>query len=184
MGRQGAATVTDVPNDALADSRQDAAAVLGLWVLRRSFVPLLVGGAAFAVWSGEELSAGRYFRLDDPLELLQALFSPLVGVAAAVGVRALTTLLSLASAFPRTRWASSPSPRGFRDGPVKRLLDRYYVTAAYGELRWSWTVRGRAAERLGWSSRALTLINVALWSALGVAVAALALATALVTGDG
>ena len=52
---------------------------------------------------------------------------------------------------------------GHARGPVRRWVDRLYMTAAYRELRSTWTVRGRAATLLGHSGRWLTALNVLLW---------------------
>ncbi|WP_380163532.1 hypothetical protein [Jannaschia sp. R86511] len=167
----GAASVPEggaVPEDVMAATRTDAVLVLLLWVLRRSFYPLLLAGLAFA-WIAGEVTPVALVRLENPFQLVAALFTPLAGIALAIAVRVLVDLVALAVAFPRTRWVSEEEARvdeaGHRRGPVRRWVDRLYMTAAYRELRSTWTVRGRATTQLGRSSRWLTALNVALWTA-------------------
>lgn len=155
-----------VPDDVMAATRQDAVAVLVLWSVRRLFYPLLLVGLAYA-WLAGEVTPVALVRLDNPLQLFGALFTPLAGIALAVAVRVLSDLVALAVAFPRTRWVSQEAVKfdaaGHKRGPVRRWVDRLYMTAAYRELRSTWTVRGRAASQLGRSRLWLTGLNVALW---------------------
>lgn len=155
-----------VPDDVMAPTRLDAVTVLLLWGMRRAFYPLLLVGLAFA-WIAGEVTPVALVRLENPFQLVAALFTPLAGIALALTVRLLVGLLALAAAFPRTRWVSEEEverdPAGHRRGPVRRWVDRVYMTAAYRELRSTWTVRGRATAQLGRSGRWLTGLNVLLW---------------------
>lgn len=172
-----------VPDDVMADSRQDAVWVLLTWALRRVFWPLLLLGLAFA-WLAGEVNPVALVRLDDPIRLFSALFTPLAGIVVALGFRVVVDLVSLVVALPRTRWVVEARARqgGHARGPVRRWVDRVYMTAAYRELRSTWTVRGRAATRLGRSPRWLTALNVLLWLLTALAVAVLALAVAETSG--
>lgn len=156
-----------VPYDAMAATHLDAVLVLLVWLLRRAFYPLLLLGLAFAWVAGEDVSPTTLVRLENPLQLVGALFTPLAGIAVALVVRFAVGAAALALAFPRTRWVSQaqagPDVDGLPRGPVRRWVDRYYLTAAYRELRGTWTVRGRATAQLGYSWRWLTLLNVAMW---------------------
>ncbi len=156
-----------VPLDTMAATRQDAVAVLLLWCVRRSFYPLLLLGLCYA-WLAGAVTPVALVRLDNPLQLVAALFTPLAGVAGAVAVRVVADLVALVVAFPRTRWVSQEQARldaaGHRRGPVRRWVDRLYMTAAYRELRSTWTVRGRASAQLGRSRLWLTGLNVLLWA--------------------
>ncbi len=168
-----------VPDDVMAHSRRDAVWVLVLWVLRRSFWPLLILGFAYA-WLAGEVTPVALVRLDDPFRFVGALFTPLAGIAAAIGVRVVVDLVALVVAYPRTRWVIEDRVRrdGHARGPVRRWVDRLYMTAAYRELRSTWTVRGRAATHLGHSGLWLTGLNVALWLLTAAAAGVLALAVA------
>lgn len=165
-----------VPDDVMDATDRDATAVLVLWVLRRAFYPLLLVGFAYA-WLAGEVTPVALVRLDNPLRLFGALFTPLAGIALAVAVRVLADLVALAVAFPRTRWVSQEEVRldsaGHKRGPVRRWVDRLYMTAAYRELRSTWTVRGRATSQLGHSRLWLTGLNAALWLVTTAAAAVL-----------
>lgn len=172
-----------VPDDVMADDRQDAVWVLVTWAMRRTFWPLLLLGLAYA-WLAGEVNPVALVRLDDPVRLFSALFTPLAGIVVAVGFRVVVDLLSLVVAFPRTRWVIADRARqgGHARGPVRRWVDRVYMTAAYRELRSTWTVRGRAATRLGHSPPWLTALNVLLWLLTVLAGAVLGLAVAETSG--
>lgn len=170
-------TTGAVPDDVMADTDEDATAVLVLWVLRRLFWPLLLLGLAYA-WLAGEVTPVALVRLDDPFSLLRALFTPLAGIGVAIIFRVVLDLVALVVAFPRTRWVVDDRVRrdGHARGPVRRWVDRLYMTAAYRELRSTWTVRGRAATRLGRSGPWLTALNLLLWVLVVLAGAVLVVA--------
>jgi len=172
-----------VPDDVMAGTGRDAAAVLVTWVLRRVFWPLLLLGLAYA-WLAGEVTPVALVRLDDPVRFVGALFTPLAGIVVAVGFRLAVDLVALVVAFPRTRWVIQDRARrgGHARGPVRRWVDRLYMTAAYRELRSTWTVRGRAATHLGHSGPWLTAVNVLLWVATLLAAGVLVVAVAETTG--
>lgn len=172
-----------VPDDVMADTRQDATAVLVLWVLRRAFWPLLLLGLAYA-WLAGEVTPVALVRLDDPVRFVAALFTPLAGIVVAIGFRIGVDLVALVVAFPRTRWVIADRARkgGHARGPVRRWVDRLYMTAAYRELRSTWTVRGRAATHLGHSGPWLTALNMLLWLVTALAAAVLVVAVAETNG--
>lgn len=167
----------------MADTFRDASSVLVLWALRRAFWPLLLLGLAYA-WLAGEVTPVALVRLDDPVRFVGALFTPLAGVAVAIGFRVVVDLVALAAAFPRTRWVIADRARqgGHARGPVRRWVDRLYMTAAYRELRSTWTVRGRAATHLGHSGLWLTCLNVLLWLATVLAAGVLGAAVAETSG--
>lgn len=179
MGPEGGA----VPDDVMGDTRRDALAVLVTWVLRRTFWPLLLLGLAYA-WLAGEVTPVALVRLDDPVRFVSALFTPLAGIVVAVAFRVAVDLVSLVIAFPRTRWVIQDRARqgGHARGPLRRWVDRLYMTAAYRELRHTWTVRGRAANRLGHSGPWLTALNLLLWLVTVLAAAALGVAVAETSG--
>ena len=71
---------------------------------------------------------------------------------------------------------------GHARGPVRRWVDRLYMTAAYRELRSTWTVRGRAATGLGHSAPWLTAVNVLVWLLTALAAGVLVVAVAETSG--
>jgi hypothetical protein len=172
-----------VPDDVMADTRRDAAAVLMLWALRRLFWPLLLLGLAYA-WLAGEVTPVALVRLDDPVRFVRALFTPLAGLVVALTFRFAADLVSLLVAFPRTRWVIEDRARrgGHARGPVRRWVDRLYMTAAYSELRRTWTVRGRAATRLGHSGPWLTTMNMLLWFVVALAAGVLVVAVVETSG--
>jgi hypothetical protein len=172
-----------VPDDVMADTRPDAVSVLVVWVVRRMFWPLLLLGLAYA-WLAGEVTPVALVRLDDPVRFVQALFTPLAGVVVAVAFRIVVDLVALVIAFPRTRWVIADRARrdGHARGPVRRWVDRLYMTAAYRELRSTWTVRGRATTCLGRSGLWLTGLNMLLWLVTALAAAVLVLAVGETAG--
>lgn len=167
----------------MADTRRDAVSVLVTWALRRAFWPLLLLGLAYA-WLAGEVTPVALVRLDDPVRFVSALFTPLAGIVVAVAYRLAVDLVALVVAYPRTRWVIEDRVRrgGHARGPVRRWVDRFYMTAAYRELRSTWTVRGRAATRLGHSGPWLTAINVLLWVLSVLAAVVLVVAVAETSG--
>ncbi|MFC5381531.1 hypothetical protein [Aquipuribacter nitratireducens] len=172
-----------VPADVMSESRRDATAVLVTWVLRRSFWTLLLLGLAYG-WLAGAVTPVALVRLDDPLRLFAALATPLAGIAVAIGFRVAVDLAALVVAFPRTRWVVTDRTRRNRHtrAPVRRWVDRLYMTTAYRELRSTWTVRGRAATHLGHSGPWLTALNVLLWLTTALAAAVLVVAVAETEG--
>lgn len=173
----------NVPDDVMADTARDASAVLASWVLRRAFWPLLLLGLAYA-WLAGEVTPVALVRLDDPVRFVGALFTPLAGIVVAVAFRVTVDLLALVVAFPRTRWVLQDRARrgGHGRGPIRRWIDRLYMTAAYRELRSTWTVRGRAATQLGHGGLWLSGLNGLLWLLTVLAAAVLAVSVAETTG--
>lgn len=154
------------PGVALRPGHVDPIALLVVWYLRRSFVPLLVLGFAIATLFGRLDDPGM--NLANPASILRALLTPWVGVAAAVVVRVLANVGALLLAFPLTRWSQPADYHvGSSSGRVRSWTDRWHRTAAYRALRWTWPVRRLAAERLGRSARWLLLMDRA-WVVGGV----------------
>lgn len=146
------------PDLALRPGQFDAAALLVVWILRRSFVPLLGLGFALvvAVSDGTEAPAD----LSSPTQLASVLLTPWVGVALAVLVRLLANALAWLLAVPLT---DAARPRSYDGMASTRWLragtDRLRLARAYRELRWTWPVRQRAAERSGRLGKRLLLVD-------------------------
>lgn len=145
------------PSVALRPGTADARVVLGLWCLRKSFLPLMWLGLSIAVLGFEDADAfnDRLAGLADPGDVFASLLSPMAGVVVAFGVRIGVGLMALVSAYP---FASATSRADhLASSRVRGLLrlwwDRLYIARAFRSLRWTWAVRQTAAERLGQSGR-------------------------------
>lgn len=168
------------PAVALRPGRFDPVALLVVWYLRRSFVPLLMLGIVIATVLGAVDATERALDPTNPMSLLRALFSPWVGFAAAFIVRGVASAAGLLLAFPLTHWARPEDYRvGDSEGRGRAFWDRWKRTAAYRSLRWTWPVRRLAAERLGRDARWLLAMDRA-WIIGGI-VAGLAFPVAVLT---
>ncbi len=164
------------PAVVLRPGRVDSAAVLALWFLRRSWVPLFLVGLAIAALLG---------RIEDPLDLGspaaigRGILSAWSGVALAVVVRFGSGILGLSLALPLTTWGERDDYRvGRSSGWLRHARDRWQRMTAYRALRWTWPVRQLAAQRLGRSRRWLLVMERS-WSVATV-VAGVVLVAALV----
>lgn len=133
---------------------RDWYALLILWCVRQAARALLIVGLIPVAVAGQ-LREDLVARLDSPLDLLQALWSPLVIMAVAVILRVASSLVALVIAFPiqagdtfdlattpeRTRWMAA--------------YDRLILASGKRSLRWSWAVRRTAALRLGHAGQLL-----------------------------
>lgn len=157
------------PNLALRPGDWDARAVLGLWVLRKSFFPLVWLGLsiAFIAFGDPDALAAEIEVFDSPQAMVSAILSPLGVVVAAFVIRIASSLLALAAAFPLTL-----STRHFDYAEGNRLTrffhlwwDRLYQARAYRSLRWTWSVRVTAHRRLGEEGRAYEVLEfILLWA--------------------
>jgi hypothetical protein len=156
----------------LALGRGDARAwvLLVLRQLRVASILLILVGTTVSVVTGRlEQTEG----LTTASGLVSAVRSPLVVLAAGIVLRlALGPAAFLAAlevvvrddlqsgAIGRRRWGT-------------RLLDRFRLTNGLQSLRWTLAVRYEAVRRLGFPGRVMTLVEIALRVALGLAVVAL-----------
>ena len=140
------------PDAALRGSPQDAAALLVLRALRRSFIPLFALGLIGA-WSTGDYSASGFAALSSPEEWFSALLSPLAGFALAVLVRVGVSGLALLLALPQV----PGSGVGLGRRRWRAWVDRLQVAKAYRSLRWTWAVRAAAIDRLGTRGRRLAV---------------------------
>jgi hypothetical protein len=151
--------------------------VLVLRVARRLFWPLLLGGITWVIVIGQ-LDAVATVSLATPEELFRALLTPFAGIALAIVLRLLSTLLGSLAATPRAvadHRRSDP-----RRWPVLRSpADVAALVAAYRLLRFTAAARDVAASRLGGTGRVFLLVDrVETW-AVPIAVTALVLAIRL-----
>lgn len=158
------------PSLALQPGARDPLALLCLWFLSRTSLPLLVLGMAVGVLlSGQPPDAA----LDDPGDVARTIASPWAGVAIAVVLRQAARALALVLALPLTSWPRRDDYPAGRIGNLRRWVDRWRRAGAYRAIRWTWPVRRLAAERLGRDARWLQVMDLA-WS-IAIVVAAVAL---------
>lgn len=171
---------------ALRPGRLDPFALWVVWLLRKSFFPLFVLGVIVAVVVARGDGGQTDIDVGSPLELLALLLTPWAGVALALLVRILANVLAVVLAV---RLTGEATPRSYDGAVVTRWLrataDRVRLARVYRELRWTWSVRARAAQRLGASGgrlqtvdRALTFATTALVVALVVRLAVVVIASA------
>jgi hypothetical protein len=126
----------------------DPYGVLGLWYVRKLFVPTLWIGLVIAIIADPNNSAS--ITLETPEDTWNALLSPLAGIVIAIALRVGANLGALAFALPASAvfGARGDSKRsiGRRLG---RLNDRFYVAGALRSLRWTDEAREYAVSRLG-----------------------------------
>ncbi|WP_022923830.1 hypothetical protein [Serinicoccus marinus] len=106
----------------------DAWAVLGVRLVRRLWVPCLVLGVAWVVWTGTTQDVSE-LRLATVQEIVGALLSPFVGVVLALGLRVASTVLGVVAALPVVRTDLRRARRRMATGVV------HVVSVAIG-LRW------------------------------------------------
>ncbi len=146
---------------AVRPGRLDPLTVLGLWCLRRTFVPLLFGGLIAVTLPGRydaQLVAG----LVDPRAALGAVFSPLAGIALAILVRLAVGAVAFLSAGALSVGTVRASDGTRLAGRIRVWSDRARVTTAYRSLRWTWAVRATAVARSGPAGRWLVVVDRAL----------------------
>ncbi|WP_139721199.1 hypothetical protein [Serinicoccus chungangensis] len=80
----------------------DAWALLAVRVVRRLWIPCLVLGVAWVVWTGTTQDASE-LHLATVSEIVGALLSPFVGVVLALGLRVASTALGVVAAVPVAR---------------------------------------------------------------------------------
>ena len=114
----------------------DAWALLGVRVVRRLWVPCLILGVAWVVWTGTTQDATDLHLATVP-EILAALLSPFVGVVVALGLRVASTGLGVLAAVPVARSDLRHARRRMTSGVP------HVISVAIG-LRW---LRGTTAAR-------------------------------------
>ncbi len=132
------------PEQALRDGRGDAATVVVLWLLRRSFVPLALFGSTVA-WIGGRTDTTVEW--SSPSRVVADLLSPLALVIVAFVVRIGAAVGALLAVLPVAhRTVTEVGGDTTIDGHVG---DSYRTAKALRALRWTGPVRRLAIERLG-----------------------------------
>lgn len=136
----------------------DPLGVLGLWYVRKLFVPTLWVGLLIAIVADPDNSAT--ITLETPEDTWNALLSPLAGIVIAIALRVGANLGALLFALPASAVfgarVDSNKSLGRRLG---KLNDRFYVAGALRSLRWTDEARGYAAERLGPRGNLVALLD-------------------------
>jgi len=154
------------PDAVLAPGRWDAAGVLALWLLRRSFLTLLWVSAIVVVVTGTVASAEQLdaqldtqvSSMSDARELVRSPTSLLL--LSAPAARFASAWLAWALAFPLAWQLQVAADRDLERGrwhPVP-WLDRARLASGLRSVRWTSSVRRRARARLG---RAGTFVQIA-----------------------
>lgn len=134
----------------------DATALLVLWLLRSSVPALLLAGMAYA-WVVSESRFESIANVTTPGQAVRLLVSPFVFVAIAIILRFLVGLAALLLAYPLSRreTGSSIGP-GMPRRTLRVWADRLHLVRSYRSLRWTSSVRQRAASMLGSWGRVLS----------------------------
>ncbi len=160
--RPGQAPLVDA--DVVLGGRADAAALLGLRIVRTSSWLVLAIGLIIAWSTGQ---AARVAELNTARGLVEAMRTPLVVVASGVLLRFLLTpaawTLALAALWRARDETRLPAGAGLSWTDLWRTADGWRA------LRWTLDVRHRAASRLGTPGRLLVLTELAARTATGLA---------------
>lgn len=126
----------------------DAWAVLGVWYVRRLFVPMLWVGLMIAIVADPQHVAN--VKLDSPEDTWSALLSPLAGIVIALALRVGANIAALLLALPASATIDQRAdPRAGLWRSIGFLSDRYNVASALRSLRWTINARRYAVELLG-----------------------------------
>ena len=155
----------------------DAAALLVLWLLRSAVPTILLVGVSYA-WVVSEKRFEAIPQVTSPGQALQLLLSPFALIAVAIILRFLVGIAALLLAYPLSRretGSSIGSGKVWR--PFRIWADRLHLVRAYRSLRWTWTVRQLAADRLGtwgrvlsWSGPVFLITDIVMFFAIFIVV--------------
>jgi len=140
------------PQQVLLPGRNDAARLTWLWLVRRACTGVLflgvVVGIVIAGAGGD--SADLAVDTDSTESVLSGVLSSFGLVFASIVLRLLTGWVALALAYPVAReHQGPPEPQSGLLRRASRAVDRYGITRAFRELRWTDGVRAAAIGRLG-----------------------------------
>lgn len=134
----------------------DARILLGLWIARKSFFPLLMAGfIVAAAWflvvvQDPETFVEGVNGITTPTTAASAAFSPFALVAVAVGMRLAIAVGALVAAVPLAL-ANHPNDyphAGHIGRHVRTWWDRWKMSQSYRAFRWTWWVHGAVIDRL------------------------------------
>jgi hypothetical protein len=161
------------PQQVLLPGRSDAARLTRLWLVRRACTGLLflgvIVGIVIAGAGGD--SADLAVDTDSTESVLSGVLSSFGLVFAAIVLRFVTGWVALALAYPVAReHQGPPEPQSGLLRRVSLVVDRYGITRAFRELRWTDGVRVAAIGRLGEAGDFYTRVDRAIGVANVVAV--------------
>jgi hypothetical protein len=158
------------PDAVLGPGHRDAAGVLALWLLRRSFwtvlwLSLILVVVTGTVESPEQLGAQLETQVTSVTDAQALLRSPAtVLLLAAPAARLVSGWLGLALAFPHASRLQREADRDLARGRLHPLpwLDRARLASALRTIRWTSSLRRRARARLRRSGTAVLVADVVL----------------------
>jgi hypothetical protein len=138
-------------------SDADARIILGLWTIRKAWLPLLWIGLTVATvyftMQGRDFNElqDRIVELEQGNSLLQEVMSPLSLATLAVLMRLAVLPLGWAAAFPLTLFETQDdhTESNWFGRRTRLWRDRLHLARGYATLRWTWVVRYAAIDRLG-----------------------------------
>jgi hypothetical protein len=140
------------PEQVLLPGRGDATRLTWLWLVRRACTGLLFAGVLVGILLAGAENDEAYLEVDTSSadSVLKGILTRFGLVFASIVLRLLTGWIALALAYPVAREHQGDVPTGTRLlRRVSRYTDRYSITRAFRELRWTEGVRMAALGRLG-----------------------------------
>jgi hypothetical protein len=154
------------PATVLGVGRTDAALLLALWVVRRSFWTLLWGALIVLALSGtldaaEDLETPTISSAADAREVVR---SPQALLVLAPAMRLGSGWLALLAAFPLARRFQRHADRETRRTGRHPAVwsDRWYLVRALRDWRWTSSVRRLARQRLGRAGPPILVLDITL----------------------
>ena len=149
----GAAVAGPVdPEQVLLAGRNDATRLTWLWLVRRSCTGLLFAGVLVGMVLAGVENEDAYLEVDTSSadSVLKGVLTRFGLVFASIVLRLLTGWVALALAYPVAQEHQGDPPSDLRLlRRLSRYTDRYSITRAFRELRWTEGVRTAARRRLG-----------------------------------
>jgi hypothetical protein len=150
VAEQGAAPIA--PEQVLLPGRNDALRLTRLWLVRRACTGLLFAGVVVGILLSAAGDDAADLQVDTSSadSVLKGVLTAFGLVFASIVLRLITGWIGLALAYPLAReHQGAPAPHS---GLLRRASvygDRYAITRAFRELRWTEGVRAAALGRLG-----------------------------------
>ena len=140
------------PEQVLLPGSGDATRLTWLWFVRRACTGLLVAGVLVGMVVAGAENDEAYLEVDTSSadSVLKGILTRFGLVFASIVLRLLTGWIALALAYPLAREHQGDPPPDLRLlRRVSMYTDRYSITRAFRELRWTEGVRAAALRRLG-----------------------------------
>ena len=140
------------PEQVLLPGRGDATRLTWLWLARRACTGLLFAGVLVGMILAGAENEDAYLEVDTSSadSVLKGVLTRFGLVFASIVLRLLTGWVALALAYPVAQEHQGGLPPNLRLlRRLSRYSDRYSITRAFRELRWTEGVRTAALRRLG-----------------------------------